>query len=54
MIPKAIEDTQKHIIDFGQPYINKVSEPVLVIWKKMVFLKKLLINISHHLVDNML
>ena len=35
MIPKAIEDTQKHIIDFGQlPYINKVSEPVLVIWKK--------------------
>ena len=40
MIPKAIEDTQKHIIDFGQPYTNKVSEPVLVIWKKMVFLKK--------------
>ena len=34
MIPKAIEGTQKHIIDFGQPpYINKASEPVLVIWK---------------------
>ena len=34
MIPKAIEGTQKHIIDFGQPpYMNEVSVPVLVIWK---------------------